>query len=64
MQCLDGYIPVEHIEISGYEPSVTNSVHKEVVSPKTADLPIFEDGEYKCNLSAMSWNLFRFKKSK
>ncbi|HHU84570.1 MAG TPA: alpha-N-arabinofuranosidase [Clostridiales bacterium] len=62
MQCLDGYIPVEHIEISGYEPSVTNSVNKEVVSPKAADLPVFEDGEYKCSLSAMSWNLLRFKK--
>ncbi len=58
----EGYVPVEHIEMSGFGLADVNTATSGLVKPKTHAL----GGEYEAmpefKLNALSWNVIRFEK--
>lgn len=58
----EGFKPVEHIEMSGYELKQTNGFDSSKVVPTQAELPIVDGKKSEIKLKPLSWNVIRFKK--
>ncbi len=58
----DGYKPVEHIEMSGYDLKQVNTAGNVSVIPKAGELPVCEDKKLTATLKPLSWNVIRLKK--
>lgn len=58
----EGYKPVEHTAIEGYDLRSVNTKEHENVVPRSVALPVTEDGVIKASLSPLSWNIIRLKK--
>lgn len=56
------YVPVEHIEMSGYGLNAVNTANSSPVTPKSRKAPAIENNSFTVNLNPLSWNVFRFKK--
>lgn len=58
----EGYKPVEHIEMAGYEPSAINTRDAQNVIPVNAPVPVLDGKNLTVNLKPFSWNVIRLKK--
>lgn len=58
----DGFVPVEHIAIEGFEPEAVNTADGESVYPIKKEPPELDGRALKARLSPMSWNMIRLKK--
>ncbi len=58
----DGYKPVEHIEMSGYDLKQVNTAGKVTVVPHAGELPVCDGKNLTAMLKPLSWNVIRLKK--
>ncbi len=58
----EDYVPVEHIEIAGYESYTVNTKDCQAVKPKNAPLPEKSGKTMTIDLKPFSWNVIRLKK--
>lgn len=59
---LEGFKPVEHIKMCGFDLKATNGFDVSPVKPEKTELPVMEDNKAQIKLSPLSWNVIRFKK--
>ena len=58
----DGYKPVEHIVLEGFDIKAENTVNSDSVKPVTRQLDNIYESVKEIKLSPLSWNVIRFKK--
>ncbi|MBR6780620.1 MAG: alpha-N-arabinofuranosidase [Clostridia bacterium] len=59
----EGFTPVEHIVIAGFETDCTNTAHAQPVQPTATALPQTETDGISTVLRPLSWNLIRLSKN-
>lgn len=57
-----GFLPIEHIEMSGYNLDQTNGFNSAEVIPSQAEPPVTDGKTAEIKLKPLSWNVIRFKK--
>lgn len=60
----EGFTPVEHITIEGFEVDATNTRDKEAVTPSSKKISAVDGKILKTELEPMSWNMLRLTKRK
>ena len=58
----DGYKPVEHIVLEGFDLKAENTANSDSVKPVTRQLDNIYESVKEIKLSPLSWNVIRFKK--
>lgn len=58
----EGYVPVEHISMDGYDKNDVNGIGNPYVKPHINEIPQIDDGVVTANLKPFSWNVIRLKK--
>ncbi len=60
---LEGFRPVEHIEMAGYDIKAVNGFVSSPVRPTRAECPKMDGNTASARLRPLSWNVLRFKKA-
>lgn len=59
----EGFTPVAHTVLEGFDPEDVNTADREKVFPKQKALPVLDGRHLKAELSPLSWNMIRLKKT-
>ena len=60
---LDGFTPVEHLELAGFNLKAANGFAASPVRPTAAPLPETDGKTATARLRPLSWNVIRFRKT-
>jgi alpha-N-arabinofuranosidase len=62
LRSFNGYKPVEHSVLKHPDLKATNTRDNEAVKPRSAKLPVLDEGRMKVILAPLSWNVIRLGK--